>query len=110
LYTIILTESMYLIWLLRCKWRMDKGSDPASLHSTAEITRRWRARINRRIKLDQAMATRKAHKWKKLSRSLVERTWHGTLDNEDGLPQDWVGACGVLVGTGVEARPPGRNR
>ncbi|KAF5320843.1 hypothetical protein D9619_000262 [Psilocybe cf. subviscida] len=111
LYTIIITESMYLIWLLRCEWRIDRNEDPEKLHSQQEITSRWHFRINRRLRIDQTMARKRTHKWKKITKNLVLRTWQGILNNEENLPPEWIGTRGVLVRyIGVEGRPPGRNR
>ena len=39
----------------------------------------------------------------------VHKTWHGTLFNEQSLPNDWHHNTRVLVGIG-NRRPPGRNR
>ncbi|KAF8191386.1 ribonuclease H-like protein [Pholiota molesta] len=110
LYKIIMTESLYLIWLLRCEWRIDREEDPEKIHKPDEIVSRWRHRINRRIKLDQAMATKSAYKWKKITKDLVRKTWAGTLKNENSTPEDWIWMKGVLVGEDTVLRPPGRNR
>ncbi|KJA14866.1 hypothetical protein HYPSUDRAFT_149860, partial [Hypholoma sublateritium FD-334 SS-4] len=110
LYTIIMTESMYLIWLIQCEWVLDHGGDQEKINSDSQITARWKQRINRRIRLDQTMATKRAHKWKKVDKKLVLETWRGTLENEENLPEDWIRMRGVLVGTGVDRPPPGRNR
>lgn len=109
-YTIIMTESMYLIWLLTCEWRIEHNGDPAKLHSTQEITSKWPYRINRRLRIDQTMASKNTHKWKKVTKKLVLKTWNGTLNNEAELPEDWIGRRGVLVSSSVGGRPPGRNR
>ncbi|KAF8960924.1 hypothetical protein BDZ97DRAFT_1615995, partial [Flammula alnicola] len=98
LYTIIISESLYLIWLIRCEWKIESDGDVNKIAHKNEITSRWRHRINRRLKIDQAMATKTAYKWKKITKSLVMRTWKGTLQNEELLPEDWTRVSGVLVG------------
>ncbi|KJA22319.1 hypothetical protein HYPSUDRAFT_186477 [Hypholoma sublateritium FD-334 SS-4] len=110
LYTIIMTESLYLIWIIRCEWIIENMGDPDKILSEQEITRKWMHRINRRLRLDQIMSTKQQYKWKKVSRKLVLETWQGVLNNEENLPTDWTQIRGVLVGTGVGMRPPGRNR
>ena len=105
-----MTESMYLVWLLRCEWVLDHGCNPEKIHPDSHIKKRWQYQINRRIRLDQTMATKKTHKWKKVDKRLVLDTWRGTLEHEDILPKDWIRMRGVLLGTGIDRRPPGRNR
>ncbi len=73
LYTIIMTESMYLIWLLRCEWVLDHGGNPEKIMQDTQVTIRWQYRVNRRIRLDQTMATKKAHKWKKVDKKAGSR-------------------------------------
>lgn len=109
LYTIIVTESLYLIWLIRCEWKIEKEEEAAHKHSQQEIKARWNFRINRRIRLDQAMGSRRPHDWRRLDKRLVLNTWRGSLTNEAQLPKDWIREKGVLVST-EDMRPPGRNR
>ncbi|KAF9486419.1 hypothetical protein BDN70DRAFT_11436 [Pholiota conissans] len=59
LYAIIMTESLYTIWLLRCEWKMDLEEDTHKLHTKPEISARWQRCTNRRIRLDQTITTKK---------------------------------------------------
>src|SRR5882762_7782112 len=99
----------YLIWKLRCEWRIQREADPSQRHTTSEIRNRWLSTINSRLRLDCLLADRRRYGYKTLRSSLVQRTWQGTLHDEPSLPDDWHKITGVLVGMGVP-RPPGRNR
>lgn len=110
LYIIIMTESLYLIWLIRCEWRIQRKEEITKAHSNQEITSMWLKRIDRRIKMDQIMASKLKFKWRKISKKLVQVTWGGTLHNEKNLPEDWIALRRVLVGAEMGRRPPGRNR
>ncbi|KAJ7877241.1 hypothetical protein B0H14DRAFT_2713064 [Mycena olivaceomarginata] len=95
LYRILLSESAYLIWKLRCE-RVIGGKPGAS---DQEIENRWRWTINNRLEIDRLLTNTK---WGKhtIQKSLVLQTWRNTLANEDRLPEDWTGKAGVLVGEG----------
>ena len=107
-FSIIMSESLFLIWKIRCEWRIQRDSDPTQLHSETEIHNRWVHIMNYRLKIDCLMTNRKYER-KALSKTLVIQTWKNTLLDEDSLPREWVSYTGVLVGIKAR-RPPGRNR
>ncbi|KAF5373439.1 hypothetical protein D9615_009490 [Tricholomella constricta] len=94
LFRIIMIESAYLIWKLRCERTIQNENNP---HSKAEVIARWRKSINDRLDLDRRMTDKKL-KSKALDKSLVQETWKGVLQNEQRLPENWVDKPGVLVG------------
>ncbi|KAJ6501852.1 hypothetical protein C8R45DRAFT_818218, partial [Mycena sanguinolenta] len=57
----------------------------------------WCKAINMRLELDCQMTD---SRWARrmIQKSLVLKTWKGTLTNEDALPKDWIGETQVLVG------------
>ncbi|KAF6746130.1 hypothetical protein DFP72DRAFT_823459, partial [Ephemerocybe angulata] len=57
---IIISESAHLIWCLRCEWRIGREGKLDCLHTEAEITGRWRAVVNRRLRLDWALVNKQA--------------------------------------------------
>ena len=66
--------------------------------------------MNERLRDDCAMTNRRKFKSKTLRRECVLETWSGTLQDESGLPPDWIyGQSGVLVGI-TPRRLNGRNR
>ncbi|KAJ7815790.1 ribonuclease H-like protein [Mycena olivaceomarginata] len=109
LFRILVTESAYLVWSLRCERVISRGNDPSKYHSEIEIHNRWLSRINYRLKMDQLLTDigRYGNRATKVDRVL--RTWDGILMDNENLPGNWIWQSGVLVGIG-SLRPPGRNR
>ncbi|KAF5341132.1 hypothetical protein D9611_005853 [Ephemerocybe angulata] len=114
LLRIIISESAYLIWLLRCEWRIGREQNVLNMHTRKEISARWKIAIERRLRLDWALTNKLAFGKKALRPAEVKRTWKGIASTKNQsvlrtFPEDE----GVLVGTGGIAnqlRPPGRNR
>jgi hypothetical protein len=98
LYRILMTESAHLIWRIRCE-RVLERSDRDQWHTAKEISNRWQSALNKRLALDQAMTSRK-YGSKAIKAKTVLHTWSGILQNEQSLPDDWIGFPGVLVGIG----------
>ncbi|KAI0632941.1 hypothetical protein C8Q77DRAFT_1218360 [Trametes polyzona] len=94
LWTILATETSYLIWKLRCERVIQR--EGASLTAT-EIENRWYATIDRRLSIDRR-ATAPFLEKRALDPATVEATWYCVLENVDELPPNWVGDSGVLVG------------
>jgi ribonuclease HI len=104
LYRIIVTESAYLIWKMRCERVMkNNGAHPTEV----EIHNRWVNTMNARVQMDCNMTHRRYKK--ALPAKTVLRTWTGVLANEDQLPEDWTGVSGVLVGIGPKRQQGGRR-
>ncbi|TFK81387.1 hypothetical protein K466DRAFT_633672 [Polyporus arcularius HHB13444] len=94
LWTILCTESLHLVWKLRCERVIqNEGSD----FMVQEVTNRFYACINSRLDLDRR-TTALARGTKALKPADAERIWRPVLDNYDALPPNWVVDGGVLVG------------
>ncbi|EPQ50338.1 ribonuclease H-like protein [Gloeophyllum trabeum ATCC 11539] len=91
LLQILVSESAYLIWTLRCQ-RVIQGNT----HSLAAINTRWTNAINRRLTTDRVTAAKLTRKPK--FEQTVANTWKGTLRGEQQLPKDWMMNDEVLVG------------
>ncbi|EPS93746.1 hypothetical protein FOMPIDRAFT_1096920, partial [Fomitopsis schrenkii] len=90
LYRILMTESAYLIWKLRCERVIGGAENPNRPQATPqEVGARWLQTINERLRTDCLMTNTSKYGKKALNKTLVERTWEGTLRNEDNLPPDW---------------------
>ncbi|KAK7461033.1 hypothetical protein VKT23_008961 [Stygiomarasmius scandens] len=100
LWRILISESAYLIWKLRCERVIQNENTP---FSQTEVKNRWTYMINERLQLDRRMTSWKYGK-KSLSPGLVEATWKGLLKAEGLLPHDWVTNTGVLVGIESDLR------
>ncbi|EFI27145.1 hypothetical protein CC1G_14970 [Coprinopsis cinerea okayama7 len=112
LLQIMVSESIHLIWVLRCQWRIEFEGDPSKIHSRDHVRNRWLASVNKRLRWDRTLTNEKTYGRKALKPKVVEATWCTVIDERaDGhLPPDWVSDKGVLVGVGRTRRPPGRNR
>ncbi|KAF6758477.1 hypothetical protein DFP72DRAFT_807848 [Ephemerocybe angulata] len=112
LFRILLSETVYAIWLNRCDWRIGKNSDPAKILPPPEVRSRLLKAVNVRLRNDRILTNNRSYGKKALNRKLVERTWYTVLDEapSSALPPDWATNMGVLVGVGRVRRPPGRNR
>lgn len=109
LYQILVSESAYLIWLLRCEWRIGREQNTLELHTENEITARWKKTMETRLRIDWALTSRLAYGKKAQRKELVAETWHNVAKDRKSLRPDLVGAGG-LVGRTSSRRPPGRNR
>jgi hypothetical protein len=89
---ILITESAYLIWSLRCERVIQEKT-----HSEREINTRWLHAINKRLTDDKITATR--IKRDKQTEQKVRRTWEHVLKKEQDLPNNWFLYREVLVGT-----------
>ncbi|KZP05599.1 RnaseH-domain-containing protein, partial [Athelia psychrophila] len=102
LYRIIISESAYLIWKIRCKRLLEsKPDDP--IITEKEVHNKWIKSINLRLELDKAL-TKDSFEKKALPRSKVLQTWRKTIRNEKNLPPDWIRHKGVVVGIGLQER------
>jgi hypothetical protein len=91
LLQIILSESVHLIWVLRCE-RAIQGKQ----HSESEIRERWLCEINERLTTNKIMATK--IKCDNGFTTLVVNTWEQALEKQRGLPMNWINLSEVLVG------------
>jgi hypothetical protein len=96
-YRILVSEAARLIWKIRCK----RAIDQTSQHPTEEqIKSSWNATINERIKLDCELTNIWKYGKRAIPAKLVRAMWAGMLENEEGLPRNWMRKGGVLVGSG----------
>ncbi|KAH9853637.1 hypothetical protein C2E23DRAFT_822108 [Lenzites betulinus] len=94
LWTILATESLYLVWKLRCERVIQNDGKEFTV---VEIQNRWYATINQRLNLDRKATATYLGK-RALKPQLVEATWLPILEHNRDLPHNWVGDGGVLVG------------
>ncbi|KZW01606.1 hypothetical protein EXIGLDRAFT_602731 [Exidia glandulosa HHB12029] len=106
---IVISESAFLIWKIRCERRIEHEDDQEKAPTVDEITGRWHATINARISHDRHLTNKRRYKRKALDEDLVLETWEDLLEKPEGLPRNWIRHPGVLVGRGT-TRPRGRER
>ncbi|KAF9464942.1 hypothetical protein BDZ94DRAFT_1160912 [Collybia nuda] len=98
LFAIIISETAYLIWKIRCE-RVFQGDKPLeAIHSKKALENRWLQCINTCLKLDQLQANHSKYGKKAMKESLVMDTWSGILMDEENLPKNWIWQSSVLVG------------
>ncbi|KAJ7049615.1 hypothetical protein C8F01DRAFT_1222526 [Mycena amicta] len=96
LYKILLSESVFLIWKIRCEVVIQDDGVPKH---EAKIHNRWLAIINERLEMDKSLTNRRRFgKIHSIHPRLVLDTWRDTLADETQLPDDWIRQDGVLVG------------
>ncbi|OJT10530.1 Transposon TX1 uncharacterized 149 kDa protein [Trametes pubescens] len=94
LWTVLATESAYLVWKLRCERVIQNDGKE---FTTPEISNRWYSAINGRLTLDRS-ATAKSLGDRALKSQRVQAVWRPILEGAGSLPFDWVGRSEVLVG------------
>ena len=109
LFRIIISESMYMIWKIRCERTITWNNDPARSHSVSEIHNKWLQAINARLKMDSVQTNNRIFKKKTINPKIVLQTWEHCLKDNLHQTRNWCGKTGVLVGIAPK-RPPGRNR
>lgn len=108
LYRIIISESAYLIWKLRCK-RLFEATQDEPLMTEKEVHNRWIKTINMRLELDKTL-TKSKYNEKAVKRKTVLQTWRGTIKDEKNLPIDWTRINGVVVGIGRKESHDGAHQ
>ena len=91
LLQILLSESAYLIWVMRCE-RVIQGLQ----HPISEVERKWLRAINERLTMDKITATR-IKRNDGFTKSVVN-TWEQLLTENRELPINWINVHEVLVG------------
>ncbi|KAG0694780.1 hypothetical protein DFH29DRAFT_985146 [Suillus ampliporus] len=98
LLRILISESAYLIWVLRCECVIQNKS-----HNKRQVTKRWCKIIEHRLQLDRVSAGK--IKRTPAFTSLIKDTWSKIISRGDPLPQNWATSPEVLVGI-TFPRPP----
>jgi hypothetical protein len=114
LFQILVTEFVYQIWPIRCKWRIEDQQNPAKLLLEEAIRAKWRLAMNKRLRYDRIFTDTLVFGRKALRIDKVKNTWNQVIENlsdhEPEFPKDWVTNRGFLVGITGNKCPPGRNR
>jgi hypothetical protein len=94
---ILLSESAYLIWTLRCERTIE-----GTTYLQRTIMAKWLNQITTRLNIDRRLALSSK---KPNITSKVKHTWTTILDHPNPLPADWHKNIEVLVGITL-SRPP----
>ncbi|PBK64081.1 hypothetical protein ARMSODRAFT_893490 [Armillaria solidipes] len=109
-FQILVPETAFLIWKLRCERRIERNDDPERAFNLDEVTGKWKAVMNERLQQDRILTNKERFGPKALEVNTVLETWTGMVHRPEGesLPDNWIKTPGVLVGIGSYRR--GRNR
>ena len=92
MYKILIAESVMLIWHLRNQ-RVCADLPKDTWPTKEEVRNKWIPRINAKFTLDRASSNKK-YRSSATKKSIVLKTWSGTLKNEHTLPDDWLNMPG----------------
>ncbi|KAK0222652.1 hypothetical protein EDD85DRAFT_923732 [Armillaria nabsnona] len=99
LYRILMTETVHLIWKIRCQRRIQRGDDDQSRwHSEEEVRNLWIDAMNKRLMVDCLLVNKHKYGTRAMRKAKILSTWKSTLHNETALPDDWIDQSGALVG------------
>ncbi|KJA27410.1 hypothetical protein HYPSUDRAFT_131111, partial [Hypholoma sublateritium FD-334 SS-4] len=101
LFTILVSESAYLIWKIRCERLMKREDDPTQRHTEREIQNKWLLALNNRLKTDIIQTNTNKFGSYAIPEDIVLRTWSGVLQDKEILPDNWIRQAGGLVGIEV---------
>ncbi|KAH6910868.1 hypothetical protein BKA70DRAFT_1424541 [Coprinopsis sp. MPI-PUGE-AT-0042] len=111
LRTILISETAYLIWRMRCEWIIDKEADPSRKPSRAEAKRRWQKTIQARLDLDILATNSRRYEKKARKTAQVLDTWQNVVECRETLKQSVKQHRNrgvVLVGNAHPERPQGQ--
>jgi len=91
LLRILISESAYLIWTLRCECTI-RGTS----HTQDNITKRWLNTLSQRLQIDRAIASKTRRTSK--ATNLVHSTWTDIVHLNNPLNKNWVTTPEILVG------------
>ncbi|EKM50883.1 uncharacterized protein PHACADRAFT_104000, partial [Phanerochaete carnosa HHB-10118-sp] len=105
LYRILLSETAYLIWKLRCERRIEHDDQKAFTEN--ELRKRWSSMLQRRHDMDCAMTNDRFGR-KALDNTAATNTWERITRGRADRADKWLMDSGVLVGSRPPDCPPPR--
>ena len=89
LFRISISESMYMIWKIRCERTISWSNDPMKYHSPHEIHNKWLQAINTRLRTDSIQTNTKIFKKKAIRAKTVLKTWKNCLKDNLHETRNW---------------------
>jgi len=102
---ILVSESAFLIWKIRCEWRISQGSSLSKFPTHTEVVSKWVQTIGQCIHLDILSTDTKHYRRKATSIKVVEQTWNKILSSDNIKGLQFTDITGVLVGIRVWQPP-----
>ena len=107
LWRILMSESIFMIWKLRCERVIQHSAEREWTHSRREVQLRWTAALQHRLQMDRTLTSPRFGRTA-IPGKRVKQTWSGIVKNETALPGNWATSLRVLVGIlPVSSEDPG---
>ena len=97
LWRILLSESIFMIWKLRCERVIQHSDEEEWTHPRREVQLRWNAALQHRLQMDRTLTSARFGR-SAIPGKRVKQTWSGIVKNETELPGNWATSLRVLVG------------
>ncbi|KAJ3533834.1 hypothetical protein NMY22_g7168 [Coprinellus aureogranulatus] len=85
LKALVIAESAWLIWTLRCKWIMEGEGKPDKTINPLEAGNRWSSMINSKLNFDILASNVKYYKDRAIDCTLVKETWTDVVNDNKRL-------------------------
>ncbi|KZW00482.1 hypothetical protein EXIGLDRAFT_795979 [Exidia glandulosa HHB12029] len=105
LFRILISESAYLIWKLRCTRRIDHADDVDWRQPADLVRNEWFRIMTDRLHTDCLLTSKARHGRRALPKGLVISTWAGVLETVHDLPELMLKDPGFLVGNTRRQQP-----
>ncbi|EJD46498.1 hypothetical protein AURDEDRAFT_17627, partial [Auricularia subglabra TFB-10046 SS5] len=105
-FGIVVSESAFLIWKIRCEARMEHGDENDWRLGDDAVTKRWQAQILARKLRDVAMSDEARYGKRGVPNYVSHGTWQDPSDYRNGR-NTGIMSPGVLVGTGATQQASG---
>ncbi|KIJ46208.1 hypothetical protein M422DRAFT_165400, partial [Sphaerobolus stellatus SS14] len=105
LFLVLVSEAAYLIWKIRCEWKIKHEGRLDKRPSAPEVASKWRFTISKRIQFEIIASDTGRFKHKAIPVKLVEQTWGKLLRTENLRGLRMRDITGFLVGIGMDEPP-----
>lgn len=103
---VVLTETAYLIWVLRCDRVVGDRKPLAGEAEETYVENRWVQALSKWLRSECVLTNKRVAGKRAIPSSVVVATWEKTLQDEERLPADWTSSPGVLVGRPLRVYEP----
>jgi len=104
-FMILVSESSFLIWKIRCEWRISQGSDLSKIPTHTEVVSKWVQTIGWCIHLDILSTDTKCYRRQATSIKVLEQAWNKILSSDNIKGLQFTDITRVLVGIRVWQPP-----
>ena len=99
-WTIVISKATYIIWKVRCEWKISRNTDLAQILMSNEMEGRISTALEKKIKLNCPMTYAESFGQKEMIPSVVSSTWKNLLLASSMPLRLWRKITTVWVGIG----------